>query len=314
MRAAVITKFGNSDVFEVQDIKTPVPRKDEVLIEVYASSINPVDYKMRNGNWKFIFGSNFPIVLGFDVAGKIVECGSSISKFKVGDDVWGRITNKYGGAYAEYALAKEIVISNKPTNLSFTDAASIPLAAGTALQALRDYGKIKTGSHVLINGATGGVGQFAIQIAKIFGAEITAVSSSIHKEFINQLEPDHWIDYRKESFTNHCNKYDIIFDVAGKETFLSTHKSLKKNGIYITSLPRPKVLAHKLFSTFTSGKKVKAFFMKPSSKDLLFLKEKAESGELTPHVDSIFGLDEIARAHEYAETSHLKGKVVIQVK
>ncbi len=314
MKASVINRFGDSDVFEIQDIEKPSPGKNEVLIEVYASSINPVDYKMRNGNWKFIFGSNFPIVLGFDVAGKVVECGASITKFKVGDEVWGRITNKYGGAYAEYALAKEMVITKKPTNLNFIDAASIPLAAGTALQSLRDYGKIEKGKQVLINGATGGVGQFAVQIAKLFGAEVTAVSSSYRVDFIKKLKPDHWIDYNKEDFTTHHNKYDIIFDVAGKESFMTTNKALKKKGIYITTLPRPKVLKHKLYSILTAGKRVKTFFMKPNAKDLAFLKEKVENGELLPYVDSVFKLEEMGKAHEYAEKAHLKGKVVIQIK
>ena len=312
MKAAVINKYGSPDVFEIITIKKPIPKAHEVLIKVYASSINPVDWKLRKGNWRFLLIAKFPVILGFDAAGEVTETGTKVTRFKPGDRVYSRLDRKFGGAYAEYAVGSENTFSLIPSNLTYTEAAALPLAGVSALQALKNKGKLSPGKKVLINGASGGVGHFALQIAKIMGGEVTAVSSSRHKKMMDELNPDHWIDYTKKDFLDQPVMYDVIFDVIGNKNFLMCRKKLNPGGVYVTSLPRPKILFHRFISWFTT-KKVKGFLMKSDSNDLDILTSYAESGKLKIYIDKVYPLKNIAEAHMHSQSGKAEGKIVLEI-
>ncbi len=313
MKAAIINNFGSPDVFKIEELPEPVPASNEVLVEVKASSVNPVDWKSRKGHHRLILGAPFPIVLGYDLAGIVKKTGKNITRFKPGDRVYGRSDKKYGGAYAELAVTSEYTLAMMPKELNFEEAAAIPLACLTALQGLRDKAGLKKEDRVLIIGASGGVGHFALQCAKIFGANITAVASYRHEDYIKKLQPDFFIDYTKEDFRKSVCRYQCIFDAVGKESFLTVKHLLDKNGIYITLLPRPKILLHKFLSLFTEGKKVKTFLMKSNYRDLKWVNKHVENGNIIPRVDKVFRINEIAEAHRYSEKGHAGGKIIVSM-
>ena len=314
MKAAVIYEYGGPDVFRYEEIPQPEIQEDEVLVEVHAASVNPVDWKQRKGNHKLFLKARFPIVPGYDISGRIFKCGSDVTNFKDGDQVFCRLTNRFGGAFAEYAKARESSLSLIPENMDHIHAAAIPMAGQTALQALRDKGRIKPGQKILIIGAAGGVGHYALQLAKIFGAETTAVCSSRHEKLLALLKPDHHIDYNKEDYLAGNKLYDIIFDAAGVKTFLSCKKILATEGIYITVLPRPKLLVHKIIALFTKGKKVRSLLQKSQGSDLEVLKKLVEEEKLISVIDSIHPLDKVSEAHRRAESYSTDGKIIIKVK
>lgn len=314
MKAAIINEFGPPDNFIITDIEKPeITDYKDVLIRVRASSVNPVDWKQRKGNHKFILGSPFPIILGYDVSGVVEDIGKSVTKFKEGDEVFCRLNRKYGSAYAEYATAPEEIIALKPKELSHETAATLPLAASTALYALRDKGKLKPGMKVLINGAASGVGHFAVQLTKELGGICTAVTSHRHEKIMIELKPDFIIDYTKQDFTQQDEKYDLILDIIGNKTFLACKKILKPGGIYITLLPRPKVLYHKLVALFTNRKKVRTFFVKPNADNLIYLGKLVSESKLKVYIDKTFTLEKIADAHKYSEMKHAEGKISIVI-
>ena len=314
MKAAVIYEYGGPDVFRYEEIPQPEIQEDEVLVEVHAASVNPVDWKQRKGNHKLFLKARFPIVPGYDISGRIFKCGSDVTNFKDGDQIFCRLTNRFGGAFAEYAKARESSLSLIPENMDHIHAAAIPMAGQTALQALRDKGRIKPGQKILIIGAAGGVGHYALQLAKIFGAETTAVCSSRHEKLLALLKPDHHIDYNKEDYLAGNKLYDIIFDAAGVKTFLSCKKILATEGIYITVLPRPKLLVHKIIALFTKGKKVRSLLQKSQGSDLEVLKKLVEEEKLISVIDSIHPLDKVSEAHRRAESYNTDGKIIIKVK
>jgi len=313
MKAAVISKWGDPTIFEQTDIPIPIPAPDQIMIKVVASSINPVDWKHRIGNHKYILGSPFPIVLGYDVCGEVVEVGNNTSHFKKGDMVFGDLDNKYGGGLAEFAVGHEHCFALKPKNIDASTAAAIPLAGMTALQALRDKCSLKPGQTILINGASGGVGHFAIQIAKIMGAKVMAVCSKEKHAFAHSLGADECIDYKSEDLSTRKNSTDIFFDVIGNYSFLSTRNMLHKNGIYISTLPRPKILIHKLLQPFSNGKKVKTLLRKHVSADLTQLAQWVDDDKLKVHIDKSFKLNDITKAHTYAETGRTTGKNIVVI-
>ena len=314
MKAAVIYEYGGPEVFRYEEISQPEIREDEVLVEVHAASVNPVDWKQRKGNHKFFLRARFPIILGYDISGRVEKCGSMVTKFKVGDQVFCRLTKRFGGAFAEYTTARESNLSLKPENMDHIHAAGIPMAGQTALQALRDKAKIKPGQKILIIGAAGGVGHYALQLSKHFNTETTAVCSSVHERLLALLRPDHHIDYRKEDYLDGNKLYDIVFDAAGVKTFLSCQKILAPGGIYITVLPRPKLLIHKIIALFTKGKKVRSLLQKSQSSDLEVLKKLVEEEKLISVIDSIHPLDKVSEAHRRAESYSTEGKIIIKVK
>ncbi|MEH1775281.1 NAD(P)-dependent alcohol dehydrogenase [Nostoc sp.] len=312
MKAVVIRRYGAAEVLQYEDVEQPKIEPTQLLVKVRASSVNPIDWKIRQGMLSLIIGNKFPKILGFDVAGDVVEVGSGVTRFKPGDPIYGS-TSFPGGGYAEFAAIPENLATLKPTNLSYEEAAAVPLAALTALQALRDQGNIQTGQTVLINGAAGGVGIFAVQIAKALGAVVTGVSSTKNLDLVKSLGADRVIDYTQQDFAEDTAQYDIIFDAVGKRSLSETKKVLKPNGVYITTVPSPKVLLESVLTAFLPGRKAKFLFEKPNAKDLLFLKELIEAGKIRAVIDRTYPLQELAAAHGYSETGRAVGKIAIAV-
>ncbi|MCW5312571.1 zinc-binding dehydrogenase [Nostoc sp. KVJ3] len=310
MKAVVIRRYGAAEVLQYEDVEQPKIEPTQLLVKVGASSVNPIDWKIRKGMLSLIIGSKFPKILGFDVAGEVVEVGSGVTRFKPGDAIYGS-TSFPGGGYAEFAAIPENLAALKPTNLSYEEAAAVPLAALTALQALRDQGNIQTGQNILINGAAGGVGIFAVQIAKALGAVVTGVSSTKNLDLVKSLGSDRVIDYTQQDFTEDTAQYDIIFDAVGKRSLSETKRVLKPNGVYITTVPNPKVMLEIVLTAFLPGQKAKFLFEKPNAKDLLFLKELIEAGKIRVVIDRTYPLQELAAAHIYSETGRAVGKIAL---
>ena len=314
MKAAVIYEYGGPEGFRYEEIAQPEITEDEVLIEVHAASVNPVDWKQRKGNHKFFLKARFPIIPGYDISGRIVKCGTNVRDFNSGDEVICRLTKRFGGAFAEFASARKSTLSKKPVNIDHVQAAALPMAGQSALQALRDKGRIKPGQKIMVIGAAGGVGHFALQLARVFGAETTAVCRSKHENLLKLIRPDHHIDYEKENYLSGEVLYDIILDAAGVKTFLSCKRALKPGGTYITVLPRPKLIVHRIISLFTKGKQVRSFIQKSSGSDLEFLKNLVEEEKLVCVIDSVYPLDKVSEAHRRAESYSTEGKIIIKVR
>ncbi|WP_375514367.1 NAD(P)-dependent alcohol dehydrogenase [uncultured Nostoc sp.] len=310
MKAVVIRRYGAAEVLQYEDVEQPKIEPTQLLVKIRASSVNPIDWKIRQGMLSLITGSKFPKILGFDVAGEVVEVGSGVTRFKPGDAIYGS-TSFPGGGYAEFAAIPENLAVLKPTNLNYEEAAAVPLAALTALQALRDQGNIQKGQNVLINGAAGGVGTFAVQITKALGAQVTGVSSTKNLDLVKSLGADRVIDYTQQDFTEDTAQYDIIFDAVGKRSLFQTKRVLKSNGVYITTLPSPEVLLESVLTALLPGQKAKFLFEKPNAKDLLFLKELIETGKIRVVIDRTYPLQELAAAHAYSETGRAVGKIAI---
>ncbi len=310
MKAVVIRRYGSAEVLQSEDVAQPQIQPNQLLVKVHASSVNPIDWKTRQGMLSLLSGNNFPLILGFDLAGEVVAVGSQVRSFQPGDTVYG-CANFPGGAYAEFAAVPENLIAPKPTNLTFEEAATVPLAALTALQALRDQGNIKSSQTVLINGASGGVGMFAVQIAKALGTEVTGVCSTRNLEFVKSLGADRVIDYTQEDFTADRVQYDIIFDAVGKRSLSKCKRVLKPEGIYISTLPTPEVLIQSLLTAFFPGQKAKFVIERPNTEDLVYLKELIEAGKVRTVIDRSFPLAELAAAHSYSESERTVGKIAI---
>ncbi|MDZ7970345.1 MAG: NAD(P)-dependent alcohol dehydrogenase [Nostoc sp. DedSLP03] len=310
MKAVVIRRYGATEVLQYEEVEQPKIEPTQLLVKVRASSVNPIDWKIRQGMLSLITGSNFPKILGFDVAGDVVAVGSGVTRFKLGDAIYG-CTSFPGGSYAEFAAVPENVVALKPTNLSYEEAAAVPLAALTALQALRNEVNIQTGQTVLINGAAGGVGTFAVQIAKALGAVVTGVSSSKNLDLVKSLGADRVIDYTQQDFTEDIAHYDIIFDAVGKRSLSQTKRVLKPNGIYITTLPGPEVFLESVLTVFLPGQKAKFILQKPNTQDLIYLKELIEAGKIRVVIDRTYPLQELAAAHAYSETGRAVGKITL---
>jgi 2-desacetyl-2-hydroxyethyl bacteriochlorophyllide A dehydrogenase len=310
MKAIIIRRYGSPEVLQYEEVETPQIRPEQLLVKVHASSVNPIDWKTRKGMLSILTGNRFPLILGFDVAGEVLEVGSQVTRFKVGDAMYGS-TNFPGGAYAEFAVVSENLAAPKPINMTYEQAATVPLAALTALQALRDLGNVKSGQKVLINGASGGVGIFAVQIAKVLGAEVTGVSSSKNLDFVKSLNADLVIDYTLQDFTEGNVQYDIIFDVVAKRVFSDCRKVLKPNGVFISTLPNPDVILQIALTAFLPGQKVKFVLEKPNTQDLMYLKGLIEAGKMRTVIDRTYPLQELAAAHQYSESERVVGKIAI---
>jgi 2-desacetyl-2-hydroxyethyl bacteriochlorophyllide A dehydrogenase len=312
MKAAVINQYGPPSVLQYGDVDLPLIKPDQMLVKVYASSVNPIDWKIRQGMLQVLTGWAFPIILGFDVSGEVIEVGDRVTRYKPGDLIYARLDQLTGGAYAEYTAVSEKVAALKPATMTHEKAAAVPLAALTALQALRDEGKLEVGQTVLINGASGGVGTFAVQIAKVLGAgEVTGVCSSANADLVQSLGGDRVIDYAQQDFTQDSTKYDIVFDVVGNRSFLDCKQVLRPNGIYITTQPFPIDYLQSMVTALLPGPKYKVILMKSNHDDLAFLAEQIEHGKIRSVVDRTYPLSELAAAHRYSEAGHVIGKIVI---
>ncbi|HWR58870.1 MAG TPA: NAD(P)-dependent alcohol dehydrogenase [Thermodesulfovibrionales bacterium] len=317
MKAVVIRKFGPPDVMNIEEVDKPAISCDQILVRVYYSSVNPVDWKIRNGSLKFLIGSRFPMVLGFDVAGEVIETGTGVTRFRKGDRVFGMLHYRQRGAYAEYIAAKEDYLAIIPENLDFKEAAAVPLAGLTAYQALHYKANIKSGDTVLVNGASGGVGSFAVQIAMAAGASVTAVCGTDNLERVKALGVDKVTDYRRQDFIDLPDQYDIIFDAAGKRSFFQVRRNLKAGGRYVTTLPNvANIFSSSLIpfmSLFGYRKKSSLINVHPSGLDLNSLGLLIKQGRLFPLIDQVFPLEKIREAHTYSETEHARGKIVIEI-
>ena len=320
MKAIRYYRYGSPDVLQLEDVETPTPNDDQVLIKVNAASVNSFEHRhlraepflvrMENG----LFKPKNP-KLGADIAGTVEAVGSNVTQFKVGDEVFGDIG--YGG-YAEYVCSRESKIAIKPASVSFADAAAVPMAALTSLQGLRDHAKVQTGQKVLINGASGGVGTFAVQIAKYYGAEVTGVCSTRNLEMVHSIGAEHVIDYTKEDFTKNGKQYDLIFDVAANRSVFAYQRALTPKGKYVmTGFSTITHMLHivALGSRIAKGEQ-RIFNMglaNVNQADLIFIGELLETQKITPVIDKVYPLSETAQALRQFEEVHAQGKIIISV-
>lgn len=323
MKAIVFPEYGSPDVLQLKEIDKPTPEAQEILVKVHAAAGNAVDWHVMRGKpflARMEYGLRRPKrhALGVDFAGTVLAVGERVTQFHIGDAVFGQAFTSGMGAFAEYVCVPESEVALKPSKLSFEAAASVPLAALTALQGLRNAGKIREGQQVLINGASGGVGTFAVQIAKVFGAHVTAVSSARNHDLVRSIGADTVIDYQRDNFTRNTARYDLILDVVGNHSVASLKRALKPQGIAsiigFTSMPR--TIEHLLIGPMVSrgGKTVGMMgTVKSSVEDMHFLKSLLESDKLRPVIDRCFPLEQTADAIRYLETGRASGKVVISV-
>jgi len=321
MKAAVHTKYGSPDVIQLIEVEKPTPKEDQVLVKIHAASVNAYD-------WHFLTADIFLVrlmgggllkpkdtTLGADIAGRVEAVGSSVKQFKPGDEVFGDIAGSGNSGFAEYAAVPEKKLALKPVNLTFEQAAAVPMAGITTLQGLRDKGHIQPGQKVLIQGASGGVGTFAVQIAKSFGAEVTAVTSTRNLDQARSIGADHVIDYLKEDFTQNGQQYDLILAANGYHPLSAYKRALAPQGIYVMAGGTfPQIFQSMLLGQRNSKsgcKKMGGVSAKQSQSDLLVLKALLEDGKIVPVIDRRFLLSETADAVRYLGTGHARGKVVI---
>lgn len=319
MKAIVYHNYGSPDVLSYEEVEKPSPKEDEVLIRVHAASVNPLDWRVMRGRPYFIrlmAGLRRPkdTRLGVDVAGRVEAVGGSVKQFKPGDEVFGACS----GAFAEFACASESALATKPESVTFEQAAVVNVGASTALQGLRDRGRIRAGQKVLINGAAGGVGTFAVQLAKWFGAEVTGVCSTGNAEMVRSIGADYVIDYTLEDFTESGRRYDLIFDLIGNRPLSACRRVLSPDGTYVVAGgpdgswlgPLRPMLKAPVTSMFVR-QKLAMHISKVSKEDLALMGELMESGKVMPVIDRRYTLSQVPEAMRYLEEGHARGKVVI---
>jgi NADPH:quinone reductase-like Zn-dependent oxidoreductase len=321
MKAIVLEKYGSPDFLKVREIEKPVPKEDEVLIKVHAAALNDWDWQIICGKPfanRFMFGLFRPkhCILGCDIAGRVEQVGQKVKIFKAGDEVYGDLCECGFGGFAEYVTAKENAVMLKPAGMTFIQAAAIPQAAMLAVQGLIDCLKIKPGQKLLINGAGGGVGTFAVQITKLFNLEVTGVDSGEKLEMMRSMGFDHVIDYKKEDFTKNKKQYDLILDNKINRSLSGYSRSLAPGGMYATTGgDTGRILQVVLFGRIVSVRTKKKFqlvILKPN-KDLAYINELFETGRIKPVIDKEYPLGELASAFHYFGAGHHKGKVVVTV-
>ena len=310
MKAVVFKKNGSPDVLEINEVEKPIIKDDEVLVKVYAVSVNPVDVLIRKNRIMSFFVNRGSKITGSDLSGKIMSVGRTVVSMKNGDDVFGF---RQGGTTAEYVAISEKKIAIKPINMTFEEAAAVPLAALTALQALRDKGNICSRQNVLINGASGGVGTYAVQIAKSFGTNVTGVSSTKNLELIKSLGADKVIDYTKEDFTKTHQRYDIILDAVAKSSYSKCKKILNQGGIFISTRFSPLLLIQVMSTVLFGSKKAKTVFVNSNTKDLEIIGELIKENKVKSIIDQSYPMNKTSEAHLHIENGHTIGKVVITI-
>ncbi|MCC9600750.1 NAD(P)-dependent alcohol dehydrogenase [Stieleria sp. JC731] len=311
MRAMVFADYGEPSVLHEKQVKTPTRRPGQVLIQVVASSVNPIDYRLRRGEMKGLLPGGFPRIPGYDVAGFIADVADD-APLSVGQPVIAFLDSLYGGASAEYAVCAIDSVAVLPEPIPVLEAAAMPLAGTTALQSLRDHGKIMAGDRVLINGASGGVGIFAIQIAKAFDCHVTAVASGKNRETCMSLGADEFIDYEQSDFTELNRTWDLIFDAAGKASYLDARRVMSDECRFVSTEPDVKGMVLTAV-TAPLSKKAKVMLAKPNTADLMKLVGLYREGKLRVELDSVFPLEDLADAHRRVESGVDHGKVVIEV-
>jgi NADPH:quinone reductase-like Zn-dependent oxidoreductase len=309
MKAVVIRRYGGPEVVELAELPALSPAPGEVQIRVRASSVNPIDWKIRSGALRLFVRQPFPMVLGVDLAGEVSALGEGAQRFRVGDPVFAMAPHDLGANAELIALPESLVVA-KPTALTMEQAASVPAVALTALQGLRDLGGLQPGQRVLINGASGGVGVYAVQLAKGLGAEVTAVASAANRELVLGLGADRFLDYRKTDFAGAPERYHLIFDCAGKRSFSEAKRALLAPGTFVSTEASPALFLRAALSSF-SRRRAKALIVRSNGEDLDLVRELIDSGKVRPVVDRSFPLSDVRAAHAYSEAGHARGKIVL---
>jgi len=322
MKAIIAEKYGPPDILQYLDVEKPSPKENEVLVKVHAASLNAFDWHLLTADIflvRLATGLRKPkyTIPGADIAGKVEAVGSLVSQFKPGDEVFGDIAASGCGGFAEYVCARADLLALKPSNSTFEQAAALPMAGLTALQGLRDNGHIQPGQKVLIQGAAGGVGTFAVQLAKYFGADVTAVCSTRNLEQALSLGADAVIDYTREDFTRNGQQYDLVFAANGYHSIFAYQRALTPRGIYVMSGGKPaqlfQALAFGPMLSKSGGRKMGALSTRANQQDLVFLKDLVEAGKFRAVIDRRFPLAEAAEALRYLGTGHARGKVVLNI-
>lgn len=311
MRAVLIDRYGGPEVLRLATVPRPVPTRGQVLVRTRFIGVNPKDVIVRKGKFQIATGKKFPLIVGHDIAGEVVEVGLGADLAK-GDQVYGMINDFAGRAYAEYAAVDCQQLAKAPTSIELAVAAAVPLAAQTALQALRDDAQLKAGQTVLINGASGGVGVFALQIAKILGGQVTAVCSHRNVDLVTELGADRVIDYTKTELVELDEHFDVIFDVFGNYRFDKLKKLLSARGTYVNTIPSARIFKD-VARSFVRRKRAKLVIVKSRRDQLDWLRQQIDTGSLRVVVDRSFPLADVAEAHRYMETKRARGKVVLAV-
>lgn len=318
MRAAVVEGYGGVDRLQVTELE-PLgePGTGQVLVRVRASSVNPLDTKIRTGQLRLVKPAKFPLVPGFDLAGEVEAVGPEVTRFAPGDAVFGQTGGRHGGACADFALAPESALAAKPETLSFEEAAAIPMGGLTALQALRDEGELAAGEHVLINGASGGVGHLAVQIARLLGARITAVASGGNQDLLRDLGAERTLDYQTQDFTEDEETYQVVFDVVGKASYDLCAPLLADKGVYVTTEVGPKTFldaaATRVRGLFGEDRRARVVNVHPRAADLELLGRWVREGRLRPVIDQVFSIAEIRQAFQALDSGHARGKIVVSL-
>lgn len=320
MKAIVLTQYGGPEHLKLAEVAIPQPKDDQVLVKVYAVSVNSADSRLLSGPFPRLLGFGLlkpnNKIMGADIAGRVEAVSKNVTKFKVGDEVFGDISTAFGG-FAEFACARESVLVKKPANLTFEQAAAVPMAAVTALQGLRKGG-ITPGQQVAVVGASGGVGTFAVQIAKALGAEVTAIASTKNLERLRSLGADHVVDYTHEDFTQTGQRYDLILAVNGYRPLAEYRRALKPQGTYVMAGGKDNQLTDAIvlgpLVSRRGGQKVTNVMASPNADDLAFVKALIEAGKVTPVIERTYPLEETAEAVRHVGAGHAAGKVVIKIK
>lgn len=308
MKVIIYKKFGSPEVLQYEDIEVPRPKDDQVLVKLKATSVNPVDYKMRRGIMKPLMKFKLPIVPGSDISGTVEEIGLNVTHLQTGHEVFGFISPVRGGAYAEYAVVNKQYLWHKPENISFEEAAAIPMAGLAAYQALYDKGGIYPGMRVFINGCTGGVGSFAVQIAKAYSCEITGVCSFNNIDFAKGLGVDKVVNYENKDPLKSRNKFDIILDTHGNLKYKEVDHLLYRDGTFINTLPSLSLLYNALIK-----ERVEKIRVNSNRRDLAELKAMVEKNLIKPQIAKTFTLKDAALAHDFCEKGKVQGKVVLKI-